>query len=49
MSVTILREWDGIEKNLGMLATIRLGVALVSACSHGVGHYELFLGHRRPP
>ena len=49
MSVTILRETDGIERQLGFLATVGSIVALHRPVRHGVGHHEFVLGHRRAP
>ena len=42
MSVTILRETDGIETPAGHAGHHRLGVALCRPVRHGVGHHEQF-------
>ncbi len=49
MSVTILRETDGLERQLGFLATVGATAPFVGSVRHGVGHHEFVLGHRRAP
>ena len=49
MSVTILRETDGIERQIGISRDRRLDRAVHRPVRHGVGHHEFVLGHRRAP